>query len=165
MRLPASRAGRVSPRRWRHLVRDDDGQIMLLSIAYGLVALALVLVIASVSHLHIERKRLWSLADALAAGAADAADQQIWYETAGADGLVLSEASVSESVDAQLDLTPARVIGSFTDLDVLATSPDGQIVDVTLGARVHPPLVPWVLIPWQDGLMIEVTAQARATEP
>lgn len=138
---------------------------MLLSIAYGLITLALVLVIASVSHLHIERKRLWSLADALAAGAADAADEQIWYETAGVDGLVLTDASVSESVDAHLAATPARVTGSFTDLSVLAASADGQVVDVTLGARVHPPLVPWVLIPWQDGVTIQVTAQARATEP
>src|SRR5699024_3740615 len=87
-------------RRMGHL-RGEDGQIMLLSIVYGLITLALVLVVASVSHLHIERKRLWSLADALAAGAADAADTGVWYETAGADGLVLTDASVSQVVGEQ----------------------------------------------------------------
>ncbi len=138
---------------------------MLLSIIYGLITLALVLVVATVSHLHIERKRLWSLADALAAGAADAADLDVWYRSGGADGLVLSDASVREAVAAQLEATPGAVTGSFPDLAWSASSPDGERVDVTLSATSRPPFVPWVLIPWRDGILIEVTAQAQAFEP
>ncbi|HLS25882.1 MAG TPA: hypothetical protein VK063_08425 [Beutenbergiaceae bacterium] len=143
----------------------DDGQIMLLSIVYGLIALGLVLVVATVSHLHIERKRLWGVADALAAGAADAGDLDTWYRSGGADGLVLSDASVAEAVTTQLEAMPAAVTGSFADLTVIASSPDGERVDVTLSATARPPFVPWVLIPWRDGIVVEVTSQAHATEP
>lgn len=144
----------------------EDGQIMLLSIVYGLITLALVLVVASVSHLHIERKRLWSLADALAAGAADAADTDVWYETAGAGGLVLTDDSVHQTVADQLATSPGIVTGSFTDLSVASASAvDGQIAEVTLTANAYPPLVPWVLVPWQDGITITVTSQAHATAP
>jgi len=143
----------------------DDGQIMLLSIVYGLVTLALVLVVATVSHLHIERKRLWGVADALAAGAADAVDQDAWYRSGGADGFVLSDASVMEAARTQLEAMPAAVTGSFADLTVTASSPDGEQVEVTMSATARPPFVPWVLIPWRDGILIEVTSQAHATEP
>lgn len=140
---------------------------MLLSIVYGLITLALVLVIISVSALYIERKRLLALADALAADAADAADVEVWYETAGADGLVLTDASVQGAVTDYLAVAPGALTDRFNEFAVAAPtgSPDGQIAEVTLSARVRPPLVPWVLTPWRDGFVIEVTAQGRAVEP
>ncbi|MGC0249667.1 pilus assembly protein TadG-related protein [Pseudactinotalea sp. Z1748] len=154
------------PRRVRIRAGDEDGQIMLLSIVYGLVTLALVLVVASVSHLHIERKRLWNLADSLAAGAADATDVGRWYDTGGTDGLVLTDASVSEAVGDQLAATPEVVADSFIDFRVVSVSAvDDQTVEVILSARARPPLVPWVLVPWQDGFTVEVTSRAHATEP
>lgn len=139
---------------------------MLLSIVYGLVTLALVLVVASVSHLHIERKRLWGLADALAAGAADAAHLPTWYRTGGAEGLVLTDGSVQEAVGQQLEATPGAITGSFTNLTVdSAVAIEGQVAEVTLSTRAYPPLVPWVLVPWQDGITVTVTSRAHATEP
>lgn len=139
---------------------------MLLSIVYGLITLALVLVIASISHVHIERKRLWNLADALAADAADAADETLWYGTSGTRGLVLTEASVQEAVDEHLQAAPAALTDSFTDLTVAgATTPDGEIAEVSLTALVRPPLVPWVLLPYQDGFTVQVTSRSHATEP
>jgi uncharacterized membrane protein len=57
----------------------DEGQILLLGIAYGLLALALVLVVASASAVHIERKQLIALADAAALDAADALDAELFY--------------------------------------------------------------------------------------
>ncbi|HLS15525.1 MAG TPA: hypothetical protein VK095_13530 [Beutenbergiaceae bacterium] len=153
--------------RWRRLRdRDEDGQIMLLSMVYGLVALALVMVIVSVSAVYLERKRLLSLADALAADAADAADLQVWYG-AGETDLVLTDASVRTSVDDYLGAAPAAVTGRFEDFAVTTPTgtPDGETAQVSLTAQVRPPLVPWMLTPWQDGFPIEVTAEGRADEP
>lgn len=159
---------RAAGARWRRLrERGEDGQIMLLSMVYGLVALALVMVIVSVSAVYLERKRLLSLADALAADAADAADLQVWYGTEAADRLVLTDASVRDSVDDYLVAAPAAVTERFEDFAVTAPTgtPDGQTAQVSLTAQVRPPLVPWMLTPWQDGFHIEVTAEGRADEP
>ena len=150
-----------------HRVRAtrDDGQIMLLSIVYGVVVLALVLVIASVSYVYLERKRLWSLADALAADAADAADTQVWYETAAADGLVVTQASATESINDYLAAAPANLPGSFDDLAVSRVQIDGQEVTVSMAATVRPPFIPWGLVPGTDGFTVVVTSSAIADDP
>ena len=65
----------------------EQGQIMLLTLAFGTLVLALVLVVASASAVHIERKRLLALADGAAADAADAIDLAAYYAApAGAPG-------------------------------------------------------------------------------
>ena len=46
--------------------RRDDGQIMILTIGFVVVALLLVTVVASAAGVHLERKRLLALADVLA---------------------------------------------------------------------------------------------------
>src|SRR5690606_23270568 len=86
---------------WRRV--DDDGesgQITLLSIGFGLLALTLVLVVAAASSLYLERKQLLALADGAAADAADAIDYELYYgAAAAAEGLPLSTASVRGSVE------------------------------------------------------------------
>lgn len=141
--------------------RADDGQTMVLSIVLGLVVLALVLVLASVAALYLERKQLFDLADAMAADAADAIDETEYF--LGPDESTLSDASVAASVSAYLDQAPAQVADQFEQLRVVsATSPDGRIARVHLSARARPPLIPWVLIPWSDGFTIEAVSAARA---
>lgn len=178
----------------------DDGQIMLLSMAFGAITLVLVLVVAAVSSIYLERKELLALADAMAADAADAVDERAYYNDpliavpesggnadtpSGADadsagrgpaalplrpaglgqGVVpLSDASVEQAVRDYLAAAPAQVAGEFEDFRVAAPTgtPDGTTAVVTLSARVRPPMVPWVLLPWADGFSIEVTARAQA---
>lgn len=142
----------------------EDGQILLLSLVFGVITLALVLVVASVSSIYLERKELLALADALAADAADAVDAQTYYTDAGVEHLPLTDASVHAAVQDYLAAAPAAVTGEFEDFAVAAPTgtPDGQVAEVTLAARVRPPVLPWVLMPWADGFEIEVTARGAA---
>jgi len=145
---------------------DDDGesgQITLLSIGFGLLALTLVLVVAAASSLYLERKQLLALADGAAADAADAIDYGLYYGPGGAaDGVPLSDASVRESVAEYLGSSAAA--GTFRGLAVGpgTGTGDGRTAHVTLSAVARPAVVPWVLVPWSDGFVITVTSSARA---
>ncbi|QTX04319.1 pilus assembly protein TadG-related protein [Agromyces archimandritae] len=52
--------------------RDDErGSTLLLALGYGVLALAVILVIVSATSLYVERKRLFTLADGAALAAAE----------------------------------------------------------------------------------------------
>ncbi|SED73391.1 hypothetical protein [Ruania alba] len=156
--------------RWRDARggHREDGQILLLSIVYGAITLALVLVVIAVSAIYLERKDLLSLADALAADAADAADETTFYtEGRGDPGqLPLTDASVRDSVEEYLAAAPASMV-DFEDFAVVPPTgtPDGEIAEVSLTARVRPPVLPWALLPFADGFQIEVTAYGEPDVP
>ncbi|WP_255491797.1 MULTISPECIES: pilus assembly protein TadG-related protein [unclassified Actinotalea] len=141
---------------------DDDGQIMLLSIAFGALALLLVTAVVAASGVHLERKRLLALADLAALDAADALDESAYYaRSADDDVLRLSSAGVRASVEEYLTASPAAVrLEGLTVLD--AKSPDGRTAEVTLGAVARPALVSWVTAAWSDGIALTATATARA---
>lgn len=163
------RAG-AARRTWSRRIRcahGDDGQVLLLSIAYGVIALLLVTVVVSASSIHIERKRMLALADSLAVDAADAIDQGAFYrgELPGpVPGLALSltDDGVRASVDDRLARHP-RLVARFDRLVVVdASTPDGRSAEVTLAAVARPALISWVTAPWSDGIALRVTARARA---
>lgn len=144
--------------------RHEDGQITLLSIGFAVLALALVLVVVSASSVHIERKRLLALADGAAADAADALDVGEYYGGSGdgLPGVPLTDDSVVVAVTSHLGASP--VAGRFTGLAIGTPtgSPDGRRAEVTLTAVARPPVVPWVLVPWSDGIPLRVHASAVA---
>lgn len=153
---------------WRRLsarAREDDGQIMLLSIAYGLVALALVLTVVSVSAIYLERKQLLALADAVAADAADAVDEESYFgsDRGETPALPLTDASVQHAAQDYLAAAPAGVV-DFESLAIAQPTgtPDGTTAQVSLSAVVRPPLVTWAIAPWQDGFTVTVTSSAEA---
>jgi hypothetical protein len=127
-----------------------------------------VLVVASASAVHIERKRLLALADGAAADAADAIDVAAYYAAAGspeeATRVPLSDASVEAAVQEYLRAVPSALVGEFDALRVgePTGTPDGTRAQVTLTATARPPLVPWVLLPWSDGIALRVTSTAQA---
>ncbi|EYR63256.1 hypothetical protein N866_01730 [Actinotalea ferrariae CF5-4] len=149
----------------------DDGQVMLLSLCYAVIALLLVTVVVSASGVHLERKRLLAVADQAALAAADSLSEDAYYgrgsgpeapgRTAADDGLVvLTEASVRAAVVEHLEESPGAA--RLTGLTVLSTSTDGRTAEVTLGAVARPPLVSWVTAAWSDGIALRATSRARA---
>lgn len=148
-------------------LRDEDGQIMILSIFYGLIALALVLVVVSVSAIYLENKRLLALADAVAADAADAVDEEGYFGSDRLDVpvLPLTDTSVRQAVQDYLAAAP-RGVGDFEALAIgePTGTTDGTTAQVTLSAVVRPPLITWAIAPWQDGFVVTVTSSAEAEQ-
>jgi len=158
---------------------DDNGQVMLLSIAFGVLALLLVTVVVSASSIHLERKELFALADLAALDAAAALDEAAYFgrtapavapacgsdctEGAGdaADLLVLSDASVRAAVEDYL-ADAASSSGLERLALVEASAPDGRTAQVRLQALARPALLSWITAPWSDGVLLDVTASARA---
>ena len=142
--------------------RDDSGQIMILCIAYGALALLLVTAVVSASGIHLERKRLLALADLTALAAADSLAPAAYFGPgARTDAVTLSPGSVRSAAEAQLLASPEAE--RFTGLTLVdAATPDGRTAEVTLGAVARPQLLSWVTAPWSDGVALRVTAHARA---
>lgn len=159
-RRRTSRAG------WAH-ANEDDGQITLLAIAFAMLALLLVTAVVSATGIHLERKRLLALADALSLEAADGVRDDAVYDGQGqvpvAGGVIpLTDRDVARAVDEYLADNP-EAAGRFEDLAVEATvSTDGRTAEVRLSAIAHPTLISWVTAPWSDGVVLHAQSSARA---
>ena len=130
--------------------RDDDaGSVLLLTLGYALLAIALILVAATATDLYIAQKRLDSLADSAALAGADGFTVEVEGDVVRAQ---LTDSGVREQVTAVLDGMPGRAVL------VAATAPDGVSARVTLTADWHPPIVS-LLVP--DGVRLEATATSR----
>lgn len=141
----------------------DDGQVMILALAFGLLAILLVGVVVSATAVHLERKRLLALADLAALEAADATDPARYYAGPPREGapLTLTPDDVNAAVEAYLAEAPAAA--RFEDLQVVeATVLDGRTVVVTLRAVASVPLLSAATAAWSDGVELVVTARARA---
>lgn len=144
---------------------DEDGQIMILTLGFVVIALLLITVVASAAHVHLERKRLLALADVLALEGADAVAGERYYAP-GSDhdpGLPLTDGAVRDEVEQYLRDNPDAA-GQWDQFVVLdASTPDGTSAHVHLGAVTHPVVLSWVLAPWQDGITLEAESSARAS--
>lgn len=138
------------------LTRDEGGSTLLLTIGYGVLGLAIVLVVASATTLYLERKRLFTVAD----GAALAAAESWQLDAVRVDGDRLT----IELDDADVQHAAAEYLGAaasgLDDVELVrAASDDGRSATVTLRsvwrAPIDTPLVP-VAVP------IEVTVTARS---
>lgn len=135
---------------------DEDGSTMPLTIFFGALALALILLVVSATSLYLERKRLFTLADGAALVGAEAFELDAVSATARGYRPTLSTTDVANAVGAYLRQAPS-------DFDALAIeraeSVDGASATVTLSALWRPPVLS-VFVP--DGLRLEVTAVARS---
>jgi uncharacterized membrane protein len=138
-------------------LRDDDGSILPLTIFFGVLALALVLVVVAATSLYLERKRLFTLADGAALVGAEAFGLDDVGMTAGGVRPHLESADVAAAVDEYVSAAP------HSDFEALAVdraiSTDGRSATVELSAYWRPPVVSLVV---PDGFRIEVTAVARS---
>ena len=153
-------------KRLRRARRGDEGQVLLLSLVYGLIAVLLVLVVVSASAVHLERKRLLGLADAAALDAADALDEDRYFALVEAGEPVTSVPLSDATVRAEASgyLVRQGAAARFVGLGIGAGtgSPDGETAVVVLTARALPLLPSVVTERWEAGVPLRVTARARS---
>lgn len=144
-------------------VADDTGSTLPLVAAFAGLAVALVLVGMAATSLYLERKRLYSLADAAALVGAEsfALDDVSAVPSAGAAGVqvavTLRPARVRDAVESFVAVEPT---GHLEALAVVrATSTDGRSATVTLASWWRPPLLTLAL---PEGVRLEVTSVARS---
>jgi uncharacterized membrane protein len=141
----------------RRDLREDDGSTPPLTIFYGFLCLALVLLVVAATSLYLERKRLYTLADGAALVGAEAFALDAVTPTARGFRPTLRTPDVASAVAGYLTTNP---IGSFESLTLeRAETVDGRSATVALSAYWRPPVLS-VLLP--QGLRLEVTAVARS---
>lgn len=134
----------------------ERGNITLLSIGILALTLAVVLAIATTAAVHLERKRLWNFADTLALEISDTATFEIQH------GQSASQKFVSEQISERLN-TPLGSQESFSNLRVGPKTNvinDEQVI-VHLRSIYQPGTLPWILIPWSNGIEIEAESVAN----
>jgi hypothetical protein len=147
----------VKPVSQRHWTRDESGSSLILVIFAGVLCAALVIAVSAATSLYLERKRLFSLADAAA--------------LVGAESFSLSSVQVING-RAEPRLTRTRVQSAVTAFVATSTppdlhdvrvdsarTPDGRSAQVTLSTVWHPPVVTFLM---PEGLRIDVTSTARS---
>jgi uncharacterized membrane protein len=138
-------------------LRADDGSTLPLTIFYGFLCLALVLLVVAATSLYLERKRLYTLADGAALVGAEAFSLDAVTPTARGFRPTLRSPDVAAAVAGYLTTNP---IGTFESLALeRAETVDGRSATVELSAYWRPPVLS-VLLP--QGLRLEVTAVARS---
>lgn len=128
---------------------DEDGSVLLLTLGYALLAIALILVTVCATDLYIAQKRLDALADAAALAGADGFTVVVEGNAVHAD---LTDDAVRTEAEALLRQLPGDVVL------VSAESPDGSSARVRLSADWHPPLVS-LFVP--DGVRLDATGTSR----
>ena len=128
---------------------QEEGSVLLLTLGYVLLALAVIFVGVCATDLYIAQKRLDALADSAALAGADGFTLAVYDDSVRAE---LTDAGVEEQADALMSALPGEA--SLT----AAGTPDGVTARVTVAAEWHPPLVS-VFVP--DGVPLESTATSR----
>ncbi|MEV4688724.1 pilus assembly protein TadG-related protein [Microbacterium sp. LWH3-1.2] len=128
---------------------DDEGSVLILTLGYAVLAIAVILVCTAATSLYLAQKQLDAVADAAALAAADGFDLSV---VAGEPLATLTDASVRREAEAMMgSVRPdARLVS--------ASTPDGVSARVTVAAQWHPPIVT-MFVP--DGVALEATATSR----
>ena len=144
------RAGAVRARR-------DDGQLLLLVLAYTVIAGLLVTVVVNVSKAYLFRRALLSAADGAALAAANEPDLGQIYADPG-ENLPLSQRKARAAVRQYVE--DARLEARLTGFDVAAVTTDGVTVSVTFSGTVKFPFTG--PLGRADGYGISATATATS---
>ena len=134
----------------------EQGSILPLVAGFLALALATILVVTAATSLYLERKRLFTLADAAALAAAESFP--LGSVEVAADGRVrahLTDAEIEQAIREYLAAVTAAPDGLVLED---AGAQDGATASVTLSAVWRPPIA-GPLLP--EGIRIEVTSTAR----
>lgn len=144
----------------------EEGQILLLTIGVVVLALGLVLALASAAQVHLERKRLFDVADEVALAVSDDMDRAAYYArtASGAPAqVVLTDGAVRDGVQSYLAAHPETLDGLQGVRVVRADATDGgRTVHVALEARARPVLLSWATLGRTGGVAVDADAAARA---
>ena len=151
---------------------DDDGQVLLLTLVYTLIAFSLIIVVVDATAVHLARTQLLDAADGAALDAADSIDASGTYGAADAPAsspeepathhLVLTDASVRDQAAQYLSTyEPPSRLDQVAVVAGTGTS-DGESATVVLTGRVRLPIGGVVVAGWSDGIDVTVTSTARA---
>lgn len=139
--------------------RGEDGQLLLLVLAYAVIAGLLITVVVNLSKAYLYRRALVAAVDGAALAAANQPDLDRLYSRGG-PVLPLSEAGARSAVRQYVrDADLARRFDGFQVLDV---STDGQTVTVRLGTVARMPFINVLSSRFRDGYPIDATARARS---
>jgi uncharacterized membrane protein len=139
-------------------LRDDEGSILLLTLGFAVIALALVLVVADASKVFLTRRSLVSAADGAALAGVQTLDRKAFYAGKGGDDLPLDADAAVAAVNAYV--ADAGLDDEYVDFEVVDVQVDAGEVTVTLRARSRLPFGAYVGRP--DGVVVEATAHATA---
>lgn len=139
----------MTDRRKRLSDGDEEGSILILTLGYAVLAIAVILVCVDATSLYLTQKRLDALADAAA--------------LAGADGFVLvvegGEPRAELTADGVREQADAIVADVGAGATVIAAgTPDGVSARVTVADTWRPPLIS-IFVP--EGVALEATATSR----
>ncbi|MBF4460379.1 hypothetical protein ITJ67_16650 [Pseudoclavibacter sp. VKM Ac-2867] len=139
--------------RW---TRGERGSVLPLILVFLMIGLAAAYVLVAATSLSIERKRLLTIADAVALSASESFSAADVVFSDGELQPVLSQTRVEDRALATLeDLSAARTDSITLDS---ATSPDGVTAHIVITGAWSPPLA-HALLP--TGLRITVSSDAR----
>ena len=139
--------------------RGDDGQLVLLVLAYAVIAGLLITVVVNLSKAYLYRRALVAAVDGAALSAANQPDLDRLY-SGGDQVLPLSEAGARTAV--RQYARDADLAGRFDGFHVLDVSTDGRTVTVRLGSVARMPFINILSSRYSDGYPIEATARARS---
>ena len=128
---------------------DDEGSVLILTLGYAVLAIAVILVCVDATSLYLAQKRLDALADAAALAGADGF-------TLVVDGGEPRAELTDDGVREQADALVGGVGGGASVVD--AGTPDGVSARVTVAGTWRPPIIT-LFVP--DGVALEATATSR----
>lgn len=134
--------------RVRH-TEDDEGSVLLLTLGYAMLAIAVILVCVDATSLYLAQKRVDALADAAALAGADG------FTLLVEEGEPVAELTLG-GVHDQAEALVAAVGGQVQLID--ADTPDGLSARVTVAATWHPPVLT-LFVP--EGVAVTATATSR----
>lgn len=127
---------------------DDEGSVLLLTLGYVLLAIALVLVCVDATSLYLAQKRVDAAADAAALAGADGFTLTI---TDGEPLAALTNAGIRAQAEDILAVYDDTVL-------VAAGTDDGVSARVTVSTLWRPPVLS-IFVP--EGVALEATATSR----
>jgi uncharacterized membrane protein len=137
----------------------DEGSVLLLTLAFAVVAMLLVVVVADTSALYLTRRSLAGSADGAALAAVQELDREALYVGPPGDALPLDPAQALDAV--RRYVSTAQLEDRYTDFRVVGVQTDGESVTVTVQATRELPFL-GTFLSAPSGVVIEASATARA---